>query len=258
MARVLTRAALPTAQIAFVALLVGLWYQGSSAGWLDQFVFGSPSATWSQLTSWAGDGTIAASTLATLRVLLLGWGIGMAVGIAFGVALGSSRALRRIFDPYLAFFNGMPRLILYPFLAIWLGFGLSSKLVFVALVIFVLVTTVVIAGFDEVDRDVVQNMQVLGAGRTALLKEVYGPSLAIWIISSARVTMGYAFQAAIAAEFVGATSGLGYLAQVGSQRLDVNQVWAALIVLVVIAFVLDGVIALVDRRVLRWMPAPPG
>ena len=255
MARVLRKLSMPAAQLAFVALVIGLWYQGSDAGWLDHFVFGSPSETWAQIRTWARDGTIATSSIATLRVLLIGWAVGMGAGVVFGTMMGLSDILKRIFDPYLAFFNGMPRLILYPFLAISLGFGLTSKVIFVALVIFVLVATIVTSGFAEVDKDVLENMQVMGAGMSGLLREVYAPSLAIWIISSARLTMGYAFQAAIAAEFVGATSGLGYLTQIGRERLDVNQVWASLFVLVIIAFVLDGAISLVDRRVLRWMPA---
>src|SRR5262249_12440310 len=189
------------------------------------------------------------------KVLIVGWVIGMAFGVLLGCALGLSDFLRRVADPFLAFFNGMPRLILYPFLAIWLGFELTSKVVFVALVIFVVVTTTVTAGFREVDRDLVANVRILGGGIGPLVRDVYGPSLAIWVLSSARVTLGYAFQAAIAAEFIGASTGLGYLTVVGQEQLDVNQIWAALTVVVLLAWALDGAVALADRRLLRWMPA---
>ena len=87
-----------------------------------------------------------------------------------------------------------------------------------------------------------------------MVKDVYAPSLATWVVSSARVTLGYAFQAAIAAEFVGATVGLGYLVVLGQSALDVNEIWAALIAVVLIAWVLDCLISAADRRFLRWMP----
>jgi NitT/TauT family transport system permease protein len=254
MARLLRGLRLPMAQIALVVALVTLWAAGSSAGWLDDFAVGSPHETGEQLVTWLSDGTLVDSTLSTLQVLVIGWLIGMAVGIVIGTLLGLSSFANRVAGPYLAFFNGMPRLILYPFLAIWLGFELISKVTMVALVIVVPVILTVSSGFREVDGDLVANVKLFGAGTANLIKDVYGPSLAMWVVSTARVTLGYAFQAAIAAEFVGASVGLGYLTVLGQESLNVNQIWAALIAVVLIAWALDGLVSAVDRRLLRWMP----
>jgi ABC-type nitrate/sulfonate/bicarbonate transport system permease component len=246
---------MPTLQVAFVAALIGMWYWGAQAGRLDTFVVGTPAQTGSYLRTWFGDGTIWGNVGATLKVLIVGWAIGMAAGVALGYLLGVWEFLRRVADPFLAFFNGMPRLILYPFLAIWLGFELTSKVVFVALVIFVVVVTTVTTGFREIERELVDNVRIMGAGAASVIRDVHGPSLAIWVLGSARVTIGYAFQAAIAAEFVGASTGLGYLTVVGQQHSDVSQIWAALAMVVLIAWALDGAVSLLDRRLLRWMPA---
>ena len=255
MARVLRAVRMPLAQIGLVVALVAVWGWGSQAGWLDEFSFGSPVDTGEQLLTWLGDGTLLESALSTLQVLVIGWVIGMAVGVAVGTVLGLSSFANRVAGPYLAFFNGMPRLILYPFLAIWLGFDLTSKVVLVAMVISVPVVLTVSSGFREVDPNLIDNVTLFGARTPQLIRDVYAPSLAIWVISTARVTLGYAFQAAIAAEFVGASVGLGYLTVLGQEALDVNEIWAALVAVVLIAWALDGLVSAADRRLLRWMPA---
>jgi NitT/TauT family transport system permease protein len=248
MARLLRVLRRPVAQVALVVALVAVWAWGAAGGWLDEFSFGSPGETGDQLVAWVTDGTLLQCAISTLQVLVIGWVIGMVAGVLFGTLLGLSSFANRVAGPFLAFFNGMPRLILYPFLAIWLGFDLTSKVTMVAVVL------TVSSGFTEVDRNLVDNVRLFGARLPQLVKDVYAPSLAIWVVSTARVTLGYAFQAAIAAEFVGATVGLGYLTVLGQQALNVNQIWAALITVVLIAWGLDGLIAAADRRLLRWMP----
>lgn len=255
MARVLRVALMPLAQIGLVVLFIAVWAWGSSSGWLDDFSFGSPQDTGRQLVTWLGDGTLLESSLSTLQVLIIGWAIGMLAGVVAGTVLGLSSFANRVASPYLAFFNGMPRLILYPFLAIWLGFDLTSKVVLVAMVISVPVILTVSSGFREVDSNLIDNVTLFGARTPQLIRDVYGPSLAIWVISISRVTLGYAFQAAIAAEFVGASVGLGYLTVLGQESLNVNEIWAALVAVVLIAWALDGLVSAADRRLLRWMPA---
>ncbi|WP_433502973.1 ABC transporter permease [Pseudonocardia halophobica] len=254
MARVLSVVRMPLAQIGLVIALVAIWAWGSTSGWLDDFSFGSPADTGEQLWTWLTDGTLLESALSTLQVLVIGWVIGMVAGIVIGTVLGLSSFANRVAGPYLAFFNGMPRLILYPFLAIWLGFDLTSKVVMVALVISVPVILTVSSGFREVDPNLIDNVTLFGARTPQLIRDVYAPSLAIWVISTARVTIGYAFQAAIAAEFVGASVGLGYLTVLGQESLNVNEIWAALIAVILIAWALDGLVSAADRRLLRWMP----
>ena len=76
----------------------------------------------------------------------------------------------------------------------------------------------------------------------------------MWIMTSARLTVGSALQAAIVAEFVGATSGLGYLTSVGQNAFDTNAVWAAVFVAMVIAVLVDRLLYLLQRRLTRWTP----
>ncbi|MFJ6567657.1 ABC transporter permease [Streptomyces sp. NPDC091292] len=250
-----SRSRLPVAQILFPVLLVVVWGQAMEFGGLDAFAFGTPGDTWHFLSQWITDGTLVSASYSTVKVLLIGWFIGTVAGIALGTAIGLSDFVRDVLDPFLAFFNGTPRLILYPFLAVWLGFNDVSKVVLVALVIVVVVTTIVASGFREVDGGLLDSMRIFGARTGGIVRDVYAPALTSWLVGVTRITIGYAFQAAITAEFVGSSNGLGYLLVLGESKLDVDQIWAGLVAIIVISWILDTIIGFTEKRLMRWSQA---
>jgi NitT/TauT family transport system permease protein len=153
------------------------------------------------------------------------------------------------------FFNGMPRLILQPFFVVWLGFGFAAKTSLVVAVIVIMVMVTFVTAFRDIDRDIVSNTRLLGAGPTGMTLHVYAPALALALLSSARTTLGFALQATLVSEFVGAAGGLGFLIVKGQQTFDVSTIWAALVVVVVLAVILDAVVAAFERHATRWLPA---
>jgi NitT/TauT family transport system permease protein len=254
MRRALRRGAMVSAQIAFVVLLVLAW-RAYTHNAQRAFSFGTPSGTWHQLQSWLADGSIWHNIATTLLAAVVGYVIAVVVGAAVGIVIGLVPYLDKILSPMFAFWNGFPRLVYYPFFALALGYSIVSRMMLVAFVIIFMVIVNTAAGVREVDPVVVQNMQMLGARRGELIRSVYLPSAAVWIMTSARLTVGWALQAAIVAEFIGATAGLGYLTVTGQNDFNTNEVWAATFVVLVIAVVVDRFLYLVQRRLTRWMPA---
>ena len=248
------RAAIALAQLATLAGLVVLWQLGADNGTIDSFTFGRPSKIFDELQRLWGDGLVEVHVWETLKVLLLGQLLGTAVGVLLGATITFSQYAKAVLEPYLVFLNAMPRLILYPFFVVWLGFGLTPKFVTVALVVVTIAMLNTAAGLREVQGNLVDNVVALGAGRLALARDVYIPSLTVWVVSSSRVSAAYAFQATIAAQFVGANVGLGYLVNYGRQRFEVNLMYAAIVVILVVALTLNGLLGLVERRATRWMP----
>jgi NitT/TauT family transport system permease protein len=163
--------------------------------------------------------------------------------------------MRELAEPFLAFFNAMPRLILLPLLIVWFGFGLLPKVLLVITVIVLMVALNVAAGIREVRTDLLASVRLKGASRTDLLRHVYIPSVALWVTSTARVTVGYAFNATIAAEFIGASTGLGYLMYLGQSSFQAQVIWAALLLTLVVAVIMDALLAVVEARATRWMPS---
>jgi ABC-type nitrate/sulfonate/bicarbonate transport system permease component len=251
----LQRSAVVLAQLLAVALFLLLWERESNRGVVDRVFFSKPSAIWHQITVWSSEGTLWGNIKTTLNVFLVGYVLGTGLGIILGVIIGTSRWVRDILEPFLAFFNAMPRLILLPLLVVWFGFGLTPKIILVVAVIVFIVALNVAAGIGEVRVDVLNNAKLMGASPMQLVRHVYVPSIGLWVLSTARLTVGYAFNATIAAEFIGANKGLGFLLTLGENSTNAMQVWGALTVTVVLAIVIDTVLAAVETRATRWMPA---
>lgn len=250
----LQRGTVIVAQLAALALLIWLWAVLSDHKVIDPVYFSSPAKVWKQLEGWVSDGTLWGNLSDSLKVFIIGYAIGTAGGIVLGVLIGTIGWLRELAEPFLAFFNAMPRLILLPLLIVWFGFGLLPKVLLVITVIILMVTLNVAAGIREVRTDLLANVRLMGASRTDLLRHVYIPSVALWVTSTARVTVGYAFNATIAAEFIGASTGLGYLIYLGESSFQAQVIWAALLLTLAIAVIMDALLAVVEARVTRWMP----
>jgi NitT/TauT family transport system permease protein len=108
----------------------------------------------------------------------------------------------------------------------------------------------------EVSPTLLDNARMLGAGRRQLLRHVYIPSATSWVFSSLHTSVGLAFVGAVVGEYLGSAAGVGYLILQAEGTLDVNTVFAGIVVLTVFALLLDGVVSLVERRLLIWQPGP--
>jgi NitT/TauT family transport system permease protein len=246
---------MPLAQISTVVGFLLLWQWASTSGHIDDFFFGRPSEIWSELSDWLTSGTLWTNLQSTLELLAVGYFAGLALGFALGWLMGASRLALAILEPFVVFVNAVPRIILYPFFVVWLGFGQLPKELSVVLVMAPVVAINIATGYKAVQGQYLSNMRAQGANAGQLALHVYVPSLSLWVLSTCRVTFGLAFQTAMAAELITSTKGLGYLARQGQTLFDVNAVYAALAVVTVVAVVVDGGLALIERRATRWMPA---
>jgi NitT/TauT family transport system permease protein len=247
-------AVLITAQAVTVLLLLLVWQWAGATGRLPTAYFGTPHGAGSALADMVSDGSLLGHVGSTLAVLTVGFVVGTLLGVAIGALIGVSEWARDVLEPFILFFNGMPRIILQPFFVVWLGFGFAPKVGLVIAVIVVMVAVTTAAALKDVDRDIVANTRILGANRLYMVIQVYIPSLALMLIASARTNLGFALQATLVSEFVGTASGLGYLIVKGQLTHNVNIIWAALITVVVLSVLLDFFVTLLERRTIRWMP----
>lgn len=249
------------ARLLTLVIIVGGWQLFTAQKIVDPFFFGQPTGIVSQLRDWVEHGTEYGSLWlqiwVTMKEALLGFVYGVIAGVFFGVLLGQIPFLADVLGPYIKVMNAVPRIVLGSIFVVWLGLGTSSKVLLAAVLVFFVVFFNAFQGVREVDRNLINNARVLGASRLAIVRHVVVPSALTWIIASLHVAFGFAVIGAIVGEFLGATKGLGLVIASSQNHFSPDGVFAAMLIIAVIALTAEGLIGQLERRLLAWRPPSP-
>ena len=241
--------------IAFI-LIFGGWQLASYTGAIDSFFFGSPLGVIQRLIEWFRDGTTFGTIWEqigiTMSEALLGFMAGVIGGVIVGVALGEFDFLSDVFTPYIKSVNALPRIVLGSIFTVWLGIGLASKVMLAAVLVFFVVYFNAYQGVRSVDRNLVANIRILGGSRFAVVRHVVFPSAMTWIIASLHVALGFAIIGAIVGEFLGASKGLGPVIAVAQNNFDADGVFAAMLIIGLLALSAEALMSVVEKRLLVW------
>ncbi|WP_076592533.1 ABC transporter permease [Herminiimonas arsenitoxidans] len=189
----------------------------------------------------------------TLTEMLTGFAIGSLFGLISGVLITEFGRLGRLLYPYLIAIQSLPKVAVAPLLIIWLGYGLSSKIVLVALITFFPVLINTMAGLSVVDQLRLDLMATLNASRWQTFIYVRLPSAATHIFAGLGVAIVLALTGAVVAEFVGAQKGLGVLLLQAQANLDTAGMFAILIILAAIGLGCNLAIRLLEHKLLYWI-----
>jgi ABC-type nitrate/sulfonate/bicarbonate transport system permease component len=239
-----------------LAALIGLWQIAASSGvaadalHLEPFLIPSPAEIASSL--WENRSLLAENAWITLQEVLFGFLCGLAAGLGFAVLLHLSGVLRRAFSPLMVASQAIPILVIAPILVVWFGFGIGPKVAVVALICFFPIAVNALTGLRSVDPEAIKMMRTLDASRGQLLWRVEAPTALPFVFSGARIAVAIAVIGAVFGEWVGANSGLGRLILLDNGQLETARVFAATVVLAVIAISLYGLLGLAERRVITW------
>ncbi|MFD8301983.1 ABC transporter permease [Streptomyces sp. NPDC059690] len=252
------RIVVTTVRVLLLVGILGLWEALSRAKVIDPFNFSMPSKIWDQIYTWVTHGTALGSLgeqiWYTLYEALLGWVLGVIAGVVLGIALGRISFLADVLGPYIKVLNSMPRIILAPIFLIWFGLGPASKVASAVVLVFFPVFFNAFQGAREVDRNLVANARILGASDRRVTLQVVIPSATSWIFTSLHVSFGFALIGAIVGEYIGATRGIGLLVAQSQNTFNAAGVYAAMVILAVVALAAEGLLTFVERRVFRWKP----
>ena len=223
--------------------------------WLPPFFFSNPIDVFSQIVKWFSTGVIWKHLMITLWESILAFVIGSGAGILVGFWFARQPRVAAVFDPYVKMVNALPRVVLAPIFALWLGLGIWSKVALGFTLVFFIVFFNVYQGVKEVSPTVLANARMLGMSERQLMRHVYWPSALSWMFSSLHTAVGFAVVGAVVGEYLGAAAGLGYLIQQAEGVFDVAGVFAGMFVLAAFVIVIDTVVSLIEKRLLIWRPA---
>jgi NitT/TauT family transport system permease protein len=246
-------------QLAVAVAAVALWHLltavpifGSTI--LPTFFFATPENVARRIWRWFYEGTIWRHLWITLIESVLAFVIGSIAGVLVGFWFGRQPMIAAVFDPYVKMINALPRIVLAPIFALWLGLGIASKVALGVTLVFFVVFFNVYQGVKEVSPTVLANARMLGMNEGQLMRHVYWPSALSWMFSSLHTSVGFAVVGAVVGEYLGSAAGLGYLILQAEGSLDVTGVFAGILVLAAFVIVIDWGVTLVERRLLAWRP----
>ncbi|MCA8285147.1 ABC transporter permease [Burkholderia cepacia] len=246
-------------RIAVLVVALGGWELAARLKWIDPFFFSQPTLIFAQIQDWFVNGTSQGPLLTqvwvTLEETTIGFLIGSVAGVICGIVLGRNKLMADVFGLYIQIANSIPRVVLGSIFVIALGLGMASKIALAVVMVFFVVFGNAFQGVREADRYLIANAQILGASRRQITTSVVIPSALSWILASLHVSFGFALVGAVVGEFLGSKQGIGLLISTAQGAFNASGVFAAMIVLAVVALAADYLLTWLEKRLLKWRPA---
>jgi NitT/TauT family transport system permease protein len=239
-------------QLTALAVFVAIWEAAGRAGLLNPLYAPRPGQIVAALVDLFGSGRIWTHLEATFTAALVGLALGIVVGIVLGVLGALIPLVAELLEPVMTLLNAIPRVILAPLFVIWLGIGIASKVALAFILVAVLIFFTVFTGIRQVDRRLVERIVTLGGGRWALVRHVYLPSVAAWVLGNLKVAVGFAFTGACVGEFVAASRGLGYLLSFAQSTFNSALMMAIVLLIMVVVLVIFALAGRLEKYLLRW------
>lgn len=219
-----------------------------------------PAKVAASLVELATNGGLLQATVQSLGRVVAGFAGALVLGVTLGVLLGTSRRLRENLDPIIESFRPIAPMALLPIAILWFGTGTPTALAIVGYAAFFPVLVNTIHGVNRVDRKLVQAARTMGLSRPRILLSVVLPGALPSILLGARLAMGVAWTAIIAAELaVGAKSGGGNSGGIGQMmfvfyayNIDLNAIVVCMVVVGVVALLIDRLFRAAEYRLLPW------
>ncbi|KLI05175.1 ABC transporter permease [Mycolicibacterium conceptionense] len=238
--------------LAGLAIAAALWSLIVATGRFPRQLFPSvPEILAAGHTLWA-EGLLADDIVASLRRAAVGFAIGAAAGIVVAVFTATTAAGRNLLQPVLRVFSPIPTIGLVPLAILWFGLGENSKLLVIALGVFVPVWINSHSGLAGTPIDYLKAARCLGAGRWQTLSKVVLPEAAPDIASGLRVGAAMAFVLIVVAEMTGTTAGIGYRISQAQLFSQADRLIFCLIILGIVGALCDLLVAAAASPFTRW------
>ena len=234
------------------ALLLVLWEALSRFGIAPSNLLPAPSAVLRSLRDLLVTGELPGHIEITLLRVALGFLLGTAVATALGALTGYSPLWRRLLDPTFQALRSIPSIAWVPIFVLWLGIFEASKVTLIAMGAFFPIYLHTMAGIQQVDRKLVEVARIHGYGGVSLVRRVLLPATLPAYFTGLRGGLGLAWMFVIAAEFMGASEGLGFLLIDGQQTGRPANIIASILLFAVFGKASDVALAAFGRRFVSW------
>lgn len=236
----------------FVLLIAG-WQLLVIWGEYPAFILPGPGDVGRQFVVVLGDGRLLKHSLVTISEIIPGLLIGFLIALPLGYLLAKSPLAERLFSPYLIASQAIPVIAIAPLLTIWVASSYWARVWVAVLVVFFPILVTSIAGMRSVPNELYELMRSLQATRGQIFRKLEIPAAMPVLLAGLKVGATLAVIGTLVGEFVQPKSaGLGFLLVTARYQFKTDLVFVVLFTLVIIALSLYGLIALLEKRLLRW------
>jgi NitT/TauT family transport system permease protein len=188
----------------------------------------------------------------TVWEAVLGFAIGSALGALLGLVLSHWPILGKSWYPYIVGFQSLPKVALAPLMVVWFGFGIEGKVFITAIITFFPVLVNMMAGYQAVEPERIELARSCNASELHLLTKIIIPSCLPFLFAGLGVASVLSILGAVVGEFVGASAGLGMLLMQYNQAMEISPMFAVIVLLAVIGFLMNYAVSLIERRYCFW------
>jgi len=231
------------------------WELAVWLGLSDGRLLPPPSRVLATIVELARSGELARHIVATLSRVGIGFALGVAAGTALGAVSGYWSLARRLLDPTVQALRAIPSIAWVPLFILWLGIFETSKVALIAVGVFFPVYLGVMGAILSVDRKIVEVGRIFRLSGPAMIRRILLPAVLPAYVVSLRVGLGLGWMFVVAAEFMGASEGLGYLLIDGQQLGKPAQILAAIVIFAILGKATDYLIEISAAPLLRWQDA---
>ena len=235
-----------------IVIFLALWEALPRLGIVSDAYLSPPSAVLASIIQLVDTGQLWKHVAASLQRSLWGLLLASFSGVVLGLLIGSSRRLAAIADPVLQLFRQTSAFALFPVFILFLGIGELSKVAIIFWASFWPVLLSTVSGVKQVDRLLVNSALSMGASQRFIFFKVVLPASLPSIFTGVRLAGAYSITALVAAEMIGAHSGLGFLTLNSQETFQIPTMYAGILLLAVLGLLLNYLLALLERRLLRW------
>lgn len=238
----------------FAMLVLGGWQFFATISNANAITLPRPSQIAAAL--WQDRSLLASNVLITMQEIAIGYAAALALGIGLGWLLSTARMVERAVYPWLVVSQMVPTVAIAPLFVLWTGFDLRPKVLVIVLVSFFPLVVNTIDGLKAVEPDLVGLLRTMGAGRVRIFRSAQFPAALPFIFSGMKVAAASSVIGAVFGEWVGSSSGLGYLILTFNNQTATPEVFAAVAALSAIGIALFGAVSLLERLLLPWYHGP--
>jgi ABC-type nitrate/sulfonate/bicarbonate transport system permease component len=233
-----------------VLILLGVW-EGYVRLWaVPKWLLPAPSViAMTLVVSWE---LLLDHALVTLVEVVVGFALALLCGVLLACGIAASRTLERALYPFVIASQMVPIIVIAPLLLIWVGYGLTPKIIVVALTAFFPIVVNMVDGLQSVDPDAVNLLRTMGASRWQIFVKVQVPTSLPFLFSGLRVAMAVSVIGAVIGEWVGSSRGLGYLMIRSKPQFLTERVFAAVVALSVMGVALFVLVGVIEKLAIPW------